>query len=487
MENEITDVKLIFSGVFSASEDVDTRKQTLLSSMNIPSVFSNEYYIFFGILKEFPRIQLSKEFLQLYLQTNRAKIQHDSSVELAKYQLSDNDPYTEFIASCLALYDECTNTPVSSDAYYRNLEMYRMQYIVAESITILEESTIILAEGIARNKKQYSGYEDMRSYLKAKFQKLDNMLEKKERKGIITYGVNDEEESESGQINIITSYGVTTLDDKVGGIYEGDMVSLLAPSKGGKSRFTTYVLHNAVVNHGTPIVMWSIENGYKGWENLIRARHFNWFYNHTQTDVNQKVIINDDMIRKGKMSDAMKELELASWTDLKHNKSYGTISNIDEDFDADTFLSVIDEAVNSTGAKLICIDYLQLVSGSGNNTSQHEVIANVYKKLLQYIKAKKIGGIFPAQVKQSVIGDLARKEPSEMANIDLRDAAGGSYEVIKTPDVNLMLYGTVEDIRDGSVLLIPMPSRNSPPMDPIPLYCDMGSSSFADISKKRVS
>lgn len=473
----------IFSAVFSNDENTQRRRQELITTFNIPSVFKDEYYIFYLVTKDFPRVTPNKDFLKLYLQTNKALFSQNTSIDLAKYRLSDTEPYVEFVNSCLALFDECWKKPIEDAEFYRSLEMHKMNYISVQSISILEESAVIVSEGAKIRGKQLNGYEDMRSNLKSQFLKLDNLVEKKDRKGVITYGYNDEDEDESGKVKRVSYFGIEELDAAIGGIFEGDMVSLLAPAKGGKSRFATYILHNAVVN-GTSIAMWSIENGYKGWEALIRARHFNWFYNSKVTDGSQKRFVDADMIRKGELSPELAELELASWTDLKCNTAYGRISNIDEDFDADSFIEVIDNVVNQTGTKLICVDYLQLISDNnknGKSISKNERIGDAYKRMLQYLKKKKIGGIFPAQLKQTVVGNLNKADEADLINTELRDAAGESYEVIKTPDVNLALYGTVEDIRNGNMKILGIPSRNSAPFEPIDIHCDLGSCTFGSL------
>lgn len=473
----------IFSAIFKDDETVATKKQELLLTFMNPDVFENEYYAFFIMTKDRPRIKPNKSYIQLYLATNRAVFQRSNNIILSNYSMGETDPYVEFVNSCLTLYDELEKNEVSDDDFYRTVEMHKMEYINMNSINVLEESTVILTEGVQKGNKNYSGYTDMRSNLKTRFQSLDNMMEKKERKGTIIYGVTDvNEEDQSGKLKLVSTYGIAELDSHAGGIYEGDMVSVLAPAKGGKTRITTHILHNAIIE-GTNVLMWSIENGHKGWEALLRARHFNWYYNRNTTDVTQKRIITSDMIRKGDLTPELEQLEEASWLDLRYNPDYGRIGNLDEDFDFDTAIEVIENAVNDVGAKLISIDYLQLISGGGKNISKNERIGEMYKKMLQFLKKKKVAGVFPAQLKQTVVGNIDKTDTEDFINMELRDAAGESYEVIKTPDVNLMLYGSVEDIRNGSMKLLSIPSRNISPFEPIELYCDLGTCSFTSVSK----
>ncbi len=476
---------LIFSAVFKSGEEIETRRRGLVTTFTVADAFKGEYHVFYLVTKDFVKVTPNKEFISLYLRTNRGAFSKNSNIDLLKFSVGDSDPYTEFVNSCLSLFDECAKREVTEETYYRSLEMHKMNYVNAQSITILEESAVILAEGAKIGNKHLSGYSDMRSNITSGFHKLDNLMEKTDRKGIITYGINDNEDEVATGLKVVSSYGIHELDKAMGGIYEGDMVSILAPSKGGKSRFATYILHTALVQQGTNVVMWSIENGYKGWEALIRARHFQYFYNDANTDVTKRRFINSDMIRKNDMSPEVRELELASWTDLKCNLSYGRLTNIDEDFNADTFLEVLDTAVTTTGSKLICVDYLQLISESDSGSSgsrgripKNERIGEAYKKSLQFLKKKKVAGIFPAQFKQTAVGGLSKVDDKDLVNAEMRDAAGESYEVIKTPDVNLALYGSVEDMRNGVIKILSVPSRNSAPFEPVIVKCDLGACSF---------
>lgn len=484
MDNSsLTSMEILFASLLKGDDGVFRRKnEVVMTFKNSPDVFRDEYYVFFLIIKEFPKVIPDIAFVNLFLRTNRSVLSKNKYIDLARFRVGDTDPYVEFANSCINIFNELWNVEVTDADFYRSLEMVKMEYINSRSITLLEEGVTILTDGLKTGKGELKGYHGMRKHLNSGFTRLDNIVNKTDRRGIITLG-EDMEDENNDQIRLVTTFGIKALDEKIGGLYEGDMLSLLAPAKGCKSRFVVYVCHNAVVNHGENIVVWPIENGTKGWEYLIRARHFNWFYNSKVSDVTQKRIIDDDMIRKGELSDELAEMERVSWTDLKINTQYGKISLIDEDFDLDTFIDVLDQAVNEYGAKLVAIDYLQLIGGGNRNLSKNERIAEAYKRLLQYLKKKKIAGIFPAQLKQTVVSSIKNVSPDELINMELRDAAGESYEVIKTPDLNLALYGTVEDIRNGEMKLLSIPSRNVAPFDPINLYVDAGSCTFASVDE----
>lgn len=482
-QNTLQTQDIIFASIFKDDDGVNRRKQELLTTFSNTNVFKNEYYVYYILTRDFPKVVPNREFIRLFLQTNRASFQGSPYINLSEFYNGDSDPYVEFANSVLDLFDTLRKTTIDDQEYFRAVNMHKMNYINEKSIQLLEESAIILSEGVQRGSKRLAGYEDMRKNLKIGLLELDNVLSKSDRRGFITYKNDNPDEESDGAVKLITTYGIEPLDRELGGISEGDMVSLLAPAKGGKTRFSTYILHNALVNHGVNVAMWSVENGWKGWEALIRARHFNWFYNSKITDAAQKRHITADMIRRGTLEGELYEMEQASWADLRFNSKYGEMINIDEDFDLDTLPEVLETAINDYGAKLICVDYLQLITGGNPRLSKTERIAEAYKLVLQVLKKKKVAGIFPGQFKQTVVGDIKKADSEELINMELRDAGGESYEVIKTPDVNIALYGTVEDIRNGRMKLLSIPSRNAKPFEPIDLYADMGSCTFAPLPK----
>ena len=477
--------KIIFSRLLKSDDDVIIRRNELREEINTSNAFNNEYFIFYIMLEQQPKLKVfDKDYLKIFLDVNRALFEKSPRIDFNDYKFGEVDPYISFTDSCITLFDECIKTEVTDDIFVLNLQKYKMLYIQRESIQILEDGSTILSTGKRYRNKVLQGYSDMRNYTNEQFSKLDKVVEKSKRNGAIAYGITDKDETEEQTLKQLGGYGIKALDEKIK-IYEGEMHSILAPAKGGKSRFVTHVLETCLVDYGQNCLMWSVENGQKGWEYLFRARHFNRIYNKTATDVYSKKILTDSDLRQNRLSPEMRELEQASWLAFRNNEQYGTLINMDEDLNIDTFIDKIDEQVSLYDIKIICVDYLQLIGrGKSNISAKNELIAEAYKQMLQYLKHKKIAGIFPCQFKQTVVGSLSKSSAEELVNMELRDAAGETYEVIKTPDVNLALYASVADLRNGDMKILSIPSRTSSTFDPIDLYVDLGSSTFMSVDKK---
>ena len=470
----------LFSGLFKSLEESRDNRQRFIAAFPDSAMFQNEWFVLHLAIKRFPGTSLSANFIKQWLRTNKAEFSANKHINLADMSFGDSDPYATFADTVLAAYTNCVNTPCTPDEFNEALELYRMDYVTSHSIDVLEQGVSILDGGLqVSGNRSLAGFDDMRGYVQNELSRLGNMLQHNARKGIIVYDAEPEEDEDAN--NVICDYGIKPLDDAIGGITEGDMISLLAPPKGGKSRMSVCLIHHALMC-GVSVVVWSIENGKKGVESLIRARHFDYLYNRGANSKHKSIDARD--IKNKSLDEETAKLEAASWTDLKTNPKYGRLVNIDEDFDADTFLSILGNAVDLVGAKIVLVDYLQLITGDGK-LSKNERISQCYQRSLQFLQSKKIAGIFPAQIKQSVVGDLGKCSNEQLRNVELRDAGGESSEVIRTPSVLFLLYGTTQMIQENNLKLISIPSRNAKPFDPIDLYADFATCYFDYIAGEK--
>lgn len=479
----MTNEALIFSGLLKPLDICRERRAEFLGLFNDESLFKNEWFVFYKLIRSYPKLVFSREFIRLYLENNKGILStRCKNIDFSSFSLGATDAYLTFVDSCLNEFKQCSEYNIQDSDYSLALETFRLQYVNEAGITLLEQGAQILAEGLqVGTGKTLAGFQDMNTHVIRGITRLNNMLNRTNRKGIVVYGA-DMSQDEERPLEKVCDFGLETVDKWLGGIFETDMVSILAPPKGGKSRFTAYLAHQALVQ-GTSVVTWSLENGLKGIEALIRACHFDWYYNRGQTEVTKRQIINADDIRKNALTGDLKELEEASWLDLRTNPKYGVWANLDESFEADTFLTVLDNAVDSVGAKLVVIDYLQLITGDSKQ-AKNERIGSCYQKLLRYIQGKYIAALCPAQFKSVFVGDLSKKSSADIANAELRDGGGESSEVIRTPSVLMALYADVVGLRNGELKLLSIPSRNAASFPPVDLYADFSVCNFVEVAQQ---
>lgn len=476
----------IFCGLYTI-DDRDTNlefKSYFRNNLSDAKIFKDEFALLKTLLDEFPKIVPDAQFIKMYIITNRSRVSNNPNINLEDFRNGENsDPLQEFTDSVISIYNNIMAHTIESNEYFKAVEMLKMEYITEKGIQVLEEGAVIASEGLKLRGKVLSGFEDMSTHVLTNINELKRVESGSTRRGTVTFGVNDQKDGETSQLKLVTKFGIKGLDDALGGLYEGDMCSFIAPPKGFKSRIAVYILHHAVVN-GVSSVMWSLENGVEGISSIIRARHFEYYYNRNVTDINQRKVIDSDMIRKDEMTPELRELERISHQDLRTNQEYGQLTLIDEDFVPETFLEVLSDAIDKYGAKLAIVDYLQLLVPTDSKKPKNQAIGDAYKESLQFCKRKKIAGLFPGQIKQETISSMTKKDGEiDLATIDLRDGGAETSEVIRTPDINIGIYGTLEGIARGDIKLLSIPSRNSKPFTPIQLYAQGGIATFTDITE----
>ena len=110
---------------------------------------------------------------------------------------------------------------------------------------------------------------------------------------------------------------------------------------------------------------------------------------------------------------------------------------------------------------------------------ERERISDAYQRLLIYCRKNNIGVIVPAQYKQEAFDLLIKR--ATVDDVDLRTAAGGSSQVIRTPDVLFALWATIDDLRNNSMKIISLPCRMNKAFPNINLRVDLGSCHFISV------
>lgn len=487
--DNLSDEQIIFASLLHMDDNTRSRRVDLVRAFNSDAVFKNEYFVLFKIIKDNkPTLKVDKRFVSTYLYANRAELLTSSCIDLSGYNggdsTDDDSAFTQFAECTFELIDTLLRCEISDDDFDNALEAYRLKFCSAQAVSIFETAAVITTDGKRIGRKTLAGYGDASAYARTELSRVDKIVNKSKRTGIIVYGVNDQEDGGDTPPKRITSYGISALDEHIGGIFEGDMVSVQAPTKTGKSKFCTFIAHHAITECHCNVVFWPAENGRKLQELMLRARHFDALFNKNVTSIRDKHLISDSMIKKNELSSEMKEMEASSYLDLRTNQDYGRFAIIDENFNLDTYLQILDDAVQTIHADFVFVDYLQMIGAGTSKLQKNVCISEAYIQTLQYLKNNKIGGIFPAQFKQTFVTSLKGVETEELGKIETRDSGGESYEVTKTPDVNLALYATIEQLKAGFTTCIPLLSRNFEPFDPFGMNVDFGCCNYKQVKSE---
>ena len=458
-----------------------------LMSVTNPRLFRDENYIIFSIYyfyrSKLKVINIDEEFIKLFLKRNRSLLTKSRGyIDINAYGEIDNSPELGYIGGVVKHFNRLKTLPdIDVTEFETVFEKYLIEFKAVEAHKIYQQAQQILTEGLKIGRKYYSGFDDSQSYCKKKLAEIEGLVDCNAGSGFVKMSeVILDEKPDNKKPILIGDFGrLQKLNDAYKGIYTGLFYSFIAPPKSGKSKLAARLCHNVSVVAGNNVTVWAQEGGTELWTAQMRAIHFDYLYNtdvaltERKFGVTQEVIVHDDF-----RTDELRQLEMSSKLDLASNQDYGSVDYIDRPFNVETFIEDIDTSVKENNSKLVIIDYLQLI-GSSSGMNERERIAEAYKKLLNYCKKTNVAVISPAQFKQGSFDDLLKK--SSVDGADLRTAAGGSSEVLRTPDVLWALFASVDDIRNNSMKIISLPSRLNAAFPNIDVRIDLGTCQFISI------
>lgn len=458
-----------------------------LMSITNPQLFRDENYILFSIFyfyrSKLRYIKIDGEFIKLFLNRNRGLLTRSKGyIDINAYGEVDGSTELGYIAGVVKHFNRLKTLPdITIEDFETYFEKYLIEFKAIEAGKVFRQAQLILTDGLKIGRRQYFGFEDSQSYCKKKLAEIEGLVDQNMGSGFIKMSeVLMDEKPDNKKPILIGDFGrIKPLNDAYGGIYTGMFYSFIAPPKSGKSKLSARLCYNTAILAGNNVTVWAQEGGHEAWSAQMRAIHFDYVYN-TGTDlvdrkfgVTQEVIMHDSF-----KTDELRQLELSSKLDLASNQDYGSIDYIDRPFNVETFIEDIDTSVKENNSKLVVIDYLQLI-GSLTGMTERERIAEAYKKLLTYCKKNNVAVMSPAQFKQESFDDMIKK--SSVDGADLRTAAGGSSEVLRTPDVLFALWASVDDIRNNSMKIISLPSRMNAAFPNINLRIDLATCQFISI------
>ncbi len=448
------------------------------------SVFRNENYVIVSVLESFrDRLpKLEAKFLQLYLMRNRKLIQDNNGlIDISVYADLDEDPIIGYITGVLKHFDNLqTRERYAPDDFRVLIENYRSEYSNIELNNAFTVSKSILYDGVKLGHKQYQGYSDSIAYVKKAMADIELVQNRTAGEGFLDSRTEALRPNNMAQPELLGDFDlITELNDKLGGYYTGNFYNIMAPTKGGKSKFTTRAMHSIILN-GNNISVWAHEGGPQAWWAQLRAIHYEYTYIRNKPPQDRPVPLSQKQILyKDYPTDAIRQLEEASAQDLFTNEAYGNIHMIDRPFLLETFIDEIDTSVQINSSKAVLIDYLQLIGAEGRNMSKPQIIGRAYQEFLSYCKKRNVMGISPSQFTQEFMKEMSNSTSG--TSHEVRTAGGESAEIVRTPDINIALYASTQDIMNHKMTIMSIPSRLSEPFPDIPIICDLCSCIFSSL------
>ncbi|MBR3599806.1 MAG: hypothetical protein IKL53_07990, partial [Lachnospiraceae bacterium] len=412
-EERLSSLADILLSACIGKKDISRYALDKLSALRSPAVFRNENYILFSVIFNFRGklryISLDEEFIKLYLNRNRKILMNAKTfIDVNAYGEIDGSAELGYISGVLKHYKRLEGMEDMSEMEFETAyEKYMIEFRSLEVNRALQQSQMILNEGLTIGRHKYFGAEDSVSYFNRRVAEIEGLVNVEQGSGFVTSRELATDEKSVNKSYKIGDFGrIDTLNKVYDGIYTAMMYEVLAPPKSGKSKWTTRLAHNITVENGNNITVWAPEGGVDAWFAQYRAIHFDYLYNTGVGVAEKKYGVDQDCIVHNTFpSDEIRQLELSSKLDIGTNESYGTIDFIDKPFEIETFIDNIDNSVKRNNSVAIVIDYLQLIQ-SCTGKSDREAVSDAYVKLLDYIKRRNITAILPAQYTQESFNKL---------------------------------------------------------------------------------
>lgn len=467
------------------SDDLSKQNRHFLFGQVSPKVFRDENYILFYIFFNFKDrgITPDENFIKMYLMRN-IKILKESSeyIDVNAYAGQDEDSNLSYISAVLKHYNRIIQLPVlPTDEFKLVLEHYKIEWSSYEIGKAYSQSKIILYDKIQVGSKIYAGYADSVAYVKNKIADIEATLDQTTGLGFINSRLAGIEDKDTTKPELIGNFGlIHELNKRLGGYYTSLFYNIMAPTKGGKSKFTARAFHNIAIENGYNISVWAHEGGYEAWWAQMRAIHYEYLYNRGKEPSERVVPLSQKDILYGNYpSENAKALEEASRLDLFTNPEYGNIYMIDRPFKVETFIEEIETSVQLNDSKAVLIDYLQLIGWDNKGLSKSQAIGRAYQDLLAYAKKRNVLVMSPSQFTQDFMNEMARSKDGQ--SHEVRTAGGESAEIIRTPDINIALYANTEDLIRKEMKIMSVPSRLAEPFPDIKIYADLCSCVFSSM------
>lgn len=469
------------------------------------NVFKDEYAILYEILYTFNINSFSEEQVRTLIDNNRSLILDSPYVDLSPYTklsngniASDDEKIIYFRESLIELLKTFKCSYISESSFQSSCSIF-LNWFKEEFMTetINQMALINSINGadiklLGRRRATYKGYKDSQKYYSERMNILSS-IEEDSRINHIVYNsdyverIVEEENSGSISDNFVLDTGITEIDSAIHNLRRTELLGLLGPPKGGKTRFTAYLAVRALVQ-GKNVAVWALEGTKEEWEAYIISS----FLRQTQSisidasDIIQKtymVLHKNATKEERERANKTGKLIQTARLDLSCGYKYGKLSLLDGVAYVEDFLDVLQSHYDVYNAyDVIVIDSLVNIQSRNNRGVKTENISKAYQMFKQFISKnfkRAPLAIVPAQLKQSAV-DYLRKNPDETIDVT---AGGESAETIRTPDEVIGIFTSKEERAAGVMNFYHVASRHGNTFDDFTGKAEYGCCYFSSLEE----
>lgn len=440
------------------------------------NVFYNNYAIFYEVFMTIQLKEFSVEQLDTVIESNKDLILDSPYIARNKYtetqsgNLINDDDFLKVVGTNLKeMLMQLSYREVSEEKFVSSCNVYITWFKETMGEYTALSMAAIMNKGYEHKKpnkrsRTYKGLKDMRKFYTEQMEIIDSLSEEKHAKSsVIDMEWFQQEVQKEGKEDdkLMFKVGLREIDSACRPLRRGEMLGIVGPPKGGKTRFTNFIVAVAL-QHGYNVCVWPLEGTKEEWE-AMQVACLMAFESRAKTSKTDEMVMmssSDILTHAYTKSKEMTKQVLAAKMLLASNTKLGRLSFIQNTAYVEDMFDVLQSHYDNVNQfDVLVVDQLiNVMSSTGKG--KVERTSEAYVKMKDFL-ANKLRipalGVMPSQLKQEVIDNL-RRNPDETI-----DVTGGAEtaETVRTPDEIWGLFSSKEERANNIMKIYSVASRQN--------------------------
>ena len=442
------------------------------------NIFNNTYAAFYSIIKASGITDFTMDQIETIVDNNRKEILDSPFIRKQDFIGGDrNIPNDDDIINAMisVLKNEYARLSMRNvtesefdSACIIYIDWYKEAYMtyVCNNMTIIMSNTgLDIKLGTSRN-KHYQGMKDAQDYYTRCMAELESLDETGDRSSKLVFDNEmatrflDDIETGDGDLTIVNT-GIIEIDRAWGSFSRGNLVTVLGPPKGGKTKFCQYMAVRALKKKLNVQVVIA-----EGTKEEWRAGLIASFIADKSIKKNGKVLrFSASKILKNeyrKMPQHNKIIKAAT-LEMANSPELGSLCIDEKKIVAENIEGMLKALYKEHPYDVLIIDSIVNAVSSGNK-KKNDALSEAYmttKRTLVQSLPKQVLAICTAQLKQQAIDELRSTTDGEMGVT----SAGETAEVIRSSDYILGVYASKAEQKADITNMYSVACRHSETFD----------------------
>lgn len=447
------------------------------------NIFNDEYALMYDVIRKLSVKVFTVNQLELIMDNNTDIITKSSLIDLDRWdsvslgnKLNKEEKLLLFEDMVKKKYIELCDRVTTVEQFESSVEVFLNYYIDTQSLQVAQNMTLINKEGVKLTTldgktRVYRGAEGRDAYYSEQKKILDSLRGTHGIQSTVVDSrwLNDElEKEEQGEEESLMDTGLPPIDDVTGPLRRSNILGILGPPKGGKTKYANYLTARAL-EMGLNVAVWVLEGTQAEWMAMQVAAYIRM---HKGDSLN-----SNDILNRRYESNLEKQQVIGAKVAIATGENRGKLSFIEGTAYIENFIDVIKTHYRSENQfDVLVIDSLVNIQSLTGRTKVDRISEAFMstKDLVAHQLPKPALGILTAQLKQSTI-DWLRTHPDETMDIT---AGGESAETIRTPDIIHGLFSNKEERKENKTHIYCVGSRHSEAFDDFISKCELNCAYF---------